>query len=82
MARGMTGAFARAADGLCPWQRSASANLRYCSQAEANEAAVAQSAAQSPSDDNSTAKDKAFLVKSKHWARWDAKLLSISISVM
>ena len=82
MARGLTGALLKPLRRVWPVAVAASANLCYCSQAEANEAAVAQSAAQSPSDHNSTAKHKAFFVRSKHWARGNAKLLSISISVM
>jgi hypothetical protein len=57
-------------------------NLRYCNQAEASEAAAAQIAAQTPSDDNRTTSHKAFFVRPKQRARCDAKLLSTSASLV
>jgi hypothetical protein len=48
-----------------------SAILRHCSQAEAQEAAVAQIAAQSPTDDNKTTIHKASLVLAKAASRPD-----------
>jgi hypothetical protein len=39
--------------------------IRHCSQAEANDAAAAQMAAQTPSDDNKTSIQKASLVRAQ-----------------
>jgi hypothetical protein len=44
---------------------SPNSDIRHCSQAEANDAAAAQIAAQTPSEDNKTSIQKASLVKAQ-----------------
>jgi len=54
----------------------------YCNQAAASDAAATPTTAQTPSEDKSTTKDKACLVRAMQWARCAAEMLCTGPSLV